>query len=63
MTLVIDEPHAQWSVAYHIANIINSEFDVGDEGSGVRGATARGPARIFLPSNYPTLVEPTRTSR
>lgn len=48
VTLVIDEPHAQWAVAYTIALTLNSESDVGDGTVSAQHAVAIDPRTVVV---------------
>jgi len=48
VTLVIDEPHAQWAVAYQIASTINSEFEIDENSAGMPVAIAIDPRTVVV---------------
>ena len=48
VTLVIDEPHAQWAVAYTIARTLNSESEVGDGTASAQNAIAIDPRTVVV---------------
>lgn len=48
VTLVIDEPHAQWAVAYTIARTLNSESEVGDGTVSAQNAVAIDPRTVVV---------------
>jgi len=48
VTLVIDEPHAQWAVAYTIARTLNSESEVGDGTASAQNALAIDPRTVVV---------------
>lgn len=48
VTLVIHEPHAQWAVAYQIANTVNSEFDLGTGSAEAPIAVAIDPRTVVV---------------
>lgn len=48
VTLVINEPHAQWAVAYTIARTLNSESEVGDGSASAQYAIAIDPRTVVI---------------
>ena len=48
VTLVIDEPHSQWAVAYTIARTLNSESEVGDGTASAQNAIAVDPRTVVV---------------
>ena len=48
VTLVIDEAHAQWAVAYTIARTLNSESEVGDGTVNAQNAIAIDPRTVVV---------------
>lgn len=48
VTLVIHEPHAQWAIAYQIANTVNSEFDLSTDSDDAPLAIAIDPRTVVV---------------